>query len=199
VMSHKLLTREEEREASRDELVMHNLRLARSRVARWEGSGVDREDLEQQAVIGLLTAADKFDPSQGVRFSTYAVPWIDNELRRTVQKALQVRLPIYVQQEGDTPAPTFKEAGTPGEAGVLDPVDFNTPGPEEGTILNLWRKRVQSRLPILSNTQAEVLVDVFGLNGSPPKSIAEVARNRGVSRARVSRIVSTAKETLAGS
>ena len=60
-----LLTAEEERSASRDELILHNTRLVASRVKRFEGRGVDPEDLQQEGMIGLIKAADKFDPAGG--------------------------------------------------------------------------------------------------------------------------------------
>ena len=47
-----LLTAEEERSASRDELILHNTRLVASRVKRFEGRGVDPEDLQQEGMIG---------------------------------------------------------------------------------------------------------------------------------------------------
>ena len=94
-----LLTAEEEKTATREELILHNTRLVASRVSRFEGRGVASDDLEQEGMVGLIKAASRFDPENGTRFSTLATMWIDGEMRRAVQKAQQVRLPIYVQKE----------------------------------------------------------------------------------------------------
>jgi RNA polymerase sporulation-specific sigma factor len=78
--------------AARDEIVAANLRLVWSVVGRFEGRGIETEDLFQIGCVGLLRAIDRFDPSYGVRFSTYAVPLIIGEIRRYLrdQGALKV-------------------------------------------------------------------------------------------------------------
>ena len=65
----------------RDERALHRLitaymRLAISMAARFRRYGAPMSDLIQEASLGLMRAADKFDPDRGVRFSTYAVWWI---------------------------------------------------------------------------------------------------------------------------
>ena len=61
---------------ARDELVCGNLRLILSVVQRFSGRGEPMDDLFQVGCIGLMKAIDNFDLTQGVRFSTYAVPTI---------------------------------------------------------------------------------------------------------------------------
>jgi RNA polymerase sporulation-specific sigma factor len=68
--------------SARDEIVAENLRLVWSVVLRFEGRGIESEDLFQIGSVGLLRAIERFDPSFGVRFSTYAVPLIIGEIRR---------------------------------------------------------------------------------------------------------------------
>lgn len=195
-----LLTAEQEKTATRDELIMHNTRLVASRVSRFDGRGVDADDLEQEGMIGLIKAADKFDPAGGTRFSTLATMWIDGEMRRAVQKAQQVRLPIYVQKEGgdDVVAPSFREAGTSGEVGVLDPEDRNSLSPEEETELNRWREHVRDRLHLLTPRERDVLTGVYGLDGQAPRTVTVLAQEHGVSRGMISKISSRAKDKLRG-
>lgn len=65
----------------RDEAALHRLiraymRLAISMASKYRRYGAPMNDLIQEAGLGLMKAADKFDPDRGVRFSTYAVWWI---------------------------------------------------------------------------------------------------------------------------
>lgn len=71
--------------AAREELVKRNIPLVHYVVRRFRDRGMDYEDLFQCGCMGLLKAIDRFDPSFGARFSTYAVPLIMGEVRRTLR------------------------------------------------------------------------------------------------------------------
>lgn len=73
--------------------------LVFSLVRRFAFPGVDREDLEQEAFVGLLKAIEGFDPTRGTRFSTFAVPLIHQALdRRGGALGRVVRLPSHVRE-----------------------------------------------------------------------------------------------------
>ena len=67
---------------AREQLVQKNIGLVKSIVSRYTARGVEKEDLIQIGMIGLIKAIDNFDTTYEVRFSTYAVPMIDGEIRR---------------------------------------------------------------------------------------------------------------------
>lgn len=69
-------------EAARDALVERFLPLARSVARRYEGSGEPFEDVLQVACIGLLHAIDRFDPTRGAGFVSFAVPTMLGEIKR---------------------------------------------------------------------------------------------------------------------
>ena len=74
-----------------DEKALHRLvnaylRLAVSMASRYRRYGADMTDLIQEAGIGLMKAAEKFDPERGVRFSTYAVWWIKASIQDYVMR-----------------------------------------------------------------------------------------------------------------
>ena len=76
---------------SRDEAALHRLitaymRLAISMAAKFKRYGAPMSDLVQEAGLGLMKAADKFDPDRGVRFSTYAVWWIKASVQDYVMR-----------------------------------------------------------------------------------------------------------------
>lgn len=75
----------------RDEKALHRLitaymRLAISMAAKFRRYGAPMNDLIQEASLGLMKAADKFDPDRGVRFSTYAVWWIKASIQDYVMR-----------------------------------------------------------------------------------------------------------------
>jgi len=69
-------------EGARGALVHRYEPLASSIARHFGGRGRDSEDLRQVALLGLVEAVDRFDPKAGTRFSTFAVPTIEGELRR---------------------------------------------------------------------------------------------------------------------
>jgi RNA polymerase sigma-32 factor len=75
----------------RDEAALHRLitaymRLAISMAAKFRRYGAPMNDLIQEASLGLMKAAEKFDPDRGVRFSTYAVWWIKASIQDYVMR-----------------------------------------------------------------------------------------------------------------
>ena len=75
----------------RDEAALHRLitaymRLAISMASKFKRYGAPMNDLIQEAGLGLMKAADKFDPDRGVRFSTYAVWWIKASIQDYVMR-----------------------------------------------------------------------------------------------------------------
>ena len=75
----------------RDEKALHRLitaymRLAISMAGKFRRYGAPMNDLIQEASVGLMKAADKFDPDRGVRFSTYAVWWIKASIQDYVMR-----------------------------------------------------------------------------------------------------------------
>ncbi len=78
--------------SARDELIMGNLRLVLSVIQRFTNRKENMDDLFQIGCIGLIKAIDNFDPSHGVRFSTYAVPMIIGEIRRYLRDNNPVRV-----------------------------------------------------------------------------------------------------------
>ena len=71
---------------AREEAITGCLPLARSLAARYARSGVPADDLVQVASVGLVKAADRWDPDHGASFSSFAVPTILGELRRHLRQ-----------------------------------------------------------------------------------------------------------------
>ena len=107
IKRHPLLSPEEEyrvaRRAARgdpqarERLITSNLRLVVSIAAQYRDLGVPLLDLIQEGNIGLITAVERFDPSRGYKFSTYATWWIRQAIMRSLVKHLRViAVPDYL-------------------------------------------------------------------------------------------------------
>lgn len=73
-------------------MVTDNLGLVHLCARRFMGRGVEYDDLFQAGCLGLVKAAENFDPTRGVRFSTYAVPVILGEVRRLFRDGGAIRV-----------------------------------------------------------------------------------------------------------
>ena len=114
--------------AAREELIQGNLRLVLSVIQKFMSRGAPADDLFQVGVVGLIKAIDNFDVNLDVKFSTYAVPMISGELRRSLRdnnairvsrstrdlayKAMQAREKLMNENNNEpTPAEISKEIG----------------------------------------------------------------------------------------
>jgi len=77
---------------AREKFIGGNLRLVLSVIQRFGGRGENADDLFQVGCIGLIKAIDNFDLTQGVQFSTYAVPMIIGEIRRHLRDNNPIRV-----------------------------------------------------------------------------------------------------------
>ena len=91
-MDSLLLQAKKGDENARQQLIEGNLRLVLSVIQRFEKRGESPDDLFQVGCIGLMKAINNFDPTKGVRFSTYGVPMIAGEVRRYLRDNSAIRV-----------------------------------------------------------------------------------------------------------
>jgi RNA polymerase primary sigma factor len=119
----RLLTHEEEidlgrraregDETARSKLIEKNLRLVIPVAKKYRGMGLPFGDLIQEGNIGLMRAADKFDPEKGFRFSTYATWWIRQAVQRAVaDKGRTIRVPVHMGERIRKMARVYNELST---------------------------------------------------------------------------------------
>jgi RNA polymerase sigma-B factor len=82
----------------RDALVLEHGDMARALARRYRGRGEPVDDLEQVALVGLVKAVERFDPTLGIAFPNFAVPTIEGELKRHFRGQWIVRVPRSLQE-----------------------------------------------------------------------------------------------------
>ena len=82
----------------RDELIEEHMYIVDILSNKYVGKGIEKDDLYQVASLGLINAVDRFDPSKGYAFSSFATPTIMGELKRYFRdKGWVIRVPRRIQ------------------------------------------------------------------------------------------------------
>ncbi|MFQ5735412.1 MAG: RNA polymerase sigma factor RpoD/SigA [Thermodesulfobacteriota bacterium] len=85
---------------ARHKMIEANLRLVVNISKRYMGRGFPLQDLIEEGNIGLIKAAERFRPSKGCKFSTYATYWIKQSIERGIaNQSNVVRLPIHIMAD----------------------------------------------------------------------------------------------------
>ncbi len=95
----RMSDKEENRQPGTDELIEKNMRLVLKIANDFLGRGLPWDDLVSEGNRGLMTAARRYDPGRGAKFSTYSALWIKQAIRQAIAEQSQaVRVPIGTQQ-----------------------------------------------------------------------------------------------------
>ncbi len=180
VKNHRFLTGEETLTLSkkwhasqdygaRNQMVVHNLRWVMKIAKRYVNRGLDFDDLVQEGNIGLMTAAERFDPERGFRFLTYATWWIRQGITRAIQnhKSL-IRMPVH-RQEFRTRI--LKAACEVGQELEREPTLEEIAARAEDTVENVRKAMHDFNIPVVS---LEELAYGGGTGEREPATIGDI-------------------------
>ena len=182
--------------AAREKYIRGNLRLVLSVIRRFSNHNENMDDLFQIGCIGLMKSIDNFDPTIGVKFSTYAVPMIIGEVRRYLRDNSAYRIPRSLRdtayQAIQTPLSLFDPVYTDGgdTLYVMDQIS-DKKNKEEAWVKNLV---LDDALKLLDD-RARQIIKLRFFEG---KTQIEVAEEINISQAQVSRLEKNALKNMHG-
>ncbi len=177
-------------EDARNTLIERNLRLVAFVAKKYYQSGKDYEDLISIGTIGLIKAINKFDESKGIRFATYAVRCIHNEIlmclrsEKKLVNEVSMNEPIGFDYEGN-------------EINLMDILCDEDESVFNEVNLKLDTKKLYEGVEsVLDDREREIIILRYGLYGKKALAQRTIAKALGISRSYVSRIEKKAIEKL---
>lgn len=190
-------------------LIKHNIKIVVTIANRHIGQGVPIDDLIQEGNIGLIEAAQRFDPKGDARFIAYASLWIRKRINEAVvAQGRIVRLPhnqeydIYKLKVAGEETPDLstveidRPIGEDGDATLGDILLNTAPEIEFEQELDHTRYTIRQAMVELKSRDREIIEAYFGLNDFGPMATESIAERFGMTSVRVSQILRTSIEKM---
>jgi RNA polymerase primary sigma factor len=182
---------------ARQKLVRHNLTFVIAIARRQMRGTVRLDDVIQEGSVGLMRAAEKFDPHAGTRFSTYAVWWIRAYIGKYLKEARStVRPRSGTVAQSDLSLDTLIDED--GDVRHLDRIEDEGPGPEEDCLQSAGDRQVRHALGLVRKRIGGMGWDIVHerLAQDQPRTLQEIGTHWGVSRERVRQVELSTKQFL---
>lgn len=170
---------------AREKIIKSNIRLVILVAKKYNIEGCDLEDLVSLGTIGLIKAVDTYDIERQIRFSTYAVRCIDNEILMNIRKNKIKKNGIQTVNIEDALLCDFEG----NELKYLDILEDKNSDFVTKIIDNYLSKELLNIIDSLSEKEKELVMLYFGFDGNRYKQ-KEIAHILGISQSYISRMIS---------
>ncbi|MBI2449058.1 sigma-70 family RNA polymerase sigma factor [Candidatus Pacearchaeota archaeon] len=197
IAGHRILTRDEEIELTnkirngdnyaRETMINSNLKLVFSIAKHYAHRKIGLNDAIEEGNKGLIKAVERFDPSRGYKFSTYATYWIRQAIERVLgqeEKRLKRLEFIFYNMEDKN--------------NFVDSIADNSQSHEEELLKNERYSILEDLMNMLDDRARTIIEMRYGLNGYHPMSLVEIGKRIYLSRERVRLIQYEAEQKLRG-
>ena len=186
-----------------EKLTKANLKFVVSLAHHYKNQGLGEDDLVSEGNIGMMHAAQKFDGTKGIRFVSYAAPYI----RKAMEEAIKEQTALYklpkdeksIFERKRTHAISIDQPIPVGSSNnfTLQHLLENEDAPQADEHLNkeLLNFEIQKGLNELNEREKRIIIAIYGLNGTH-YTMAEIAENMGLKRERVRQIRNKALRKL---
>ena len=186
-----------------EKLTKANLKFVVSLAHHYKNQGLGEDDLVSEGNIGMMHAAQKFDGTKGIRFVSYAAPYI----KKAMEEAIKEQTALYKLPKDEkskferkrTHAISIDQPIPIGSSNnfTLQHVLENEDAPQADEHLNkeLLNFEIQKGLNELNEREKRIIIAIYGLNGTH-YTMAEIAENMGLKRERVRQIRNKALRKL---
>jgi len=173
----------------RNALVVRYRPLVYHFVNQYRGCRVDRDDLAGAGMEGLLIAAEKYDPTIGTSFITYASGWIKSKIRGEI-----------MHMQNNVPYPNYYHWRVLGQLAINNQTEICDDSAYMGTGQEpedeIMIRNLDSYLKLLPPRNREILKNRFGLNGYQRETYRQIAQKNNICHERVRQIVDGCLEQL---
>lgn len=177
--------------SAQKKLVEHNLRFV-VKMANQYKRYMDVDDLINEGNMGLMHAAEKYNPDNGNKFSTYAKWWIKAYMQKAIREtSTGIKFPAHQFKEISNPnwniTSLDKSIGSDEDEVTLVSLlkDERLQTPEEEYMNNSLSFQIRTMIKTLDTNEQIVIIKRYGLNGNKPMSLSEIGTAMGYSKERI--------------
>lgn len=166
----------------RNKLITENMGYVVTLARQYSSDVLDTDDLVSEGTIGIIKAAEKYDPSRGKPFVTFAAPYIRSSIEAAIRKVTDCDTKFKSTDESIP-------AGSKNNYTLLNILeDKNSERADahiEGSVLN---EKLEENIHLLNDREKEVIGRYYGINGYERMTMVEIGAQMDLKRERVRQI-----------